>query len=119
MNFKCDDATAEKSSRGAGSPPSSVPGRPGHTLMTVQLRKRENTQGKTKKSAEMWMNLAPVILSETSQKGKGRYHIGRHICESRKTVPLSSVCRAATEMQTWRMDVWTGLGGGWDKLGGP
>lgn len=82
MNFKCDDATAEESSHGARSLPSSVPGRPGHTLMTGSILGKERTRqrGKTKKSAEMWMNLAPVIPSETSQKGKGRYHIGRHIC---------------------------------------
>lgn len=50
MNFKCDDATAEKSSR-VRSPPSSVPGRPG-TLMTGSILGKERTRqrGKTKKS---------------------------------------------------------------------
>jgi len=62
--------------------PSSMPGMPGRTLMTGSTLGKEITRqrGKTKKSAEMWMNLAPVIPSETSQKEKGRYRIGMHIC---------------------------------------
>lgn len=62
--------------------PSSMPGMPGRTLMTGSTLGKERTwqRGKTKKSAEMWMNLVPVVPSETSQKEKGRYRIGTHIC---------------------------------------
>ena len=33
-----------------------------------------------------WMNLEPTIQSEISQKEKDKYHILRHIYESRKMV---------------------------------
>ena len=33
-----------------------------------------------------WMNLEPIIQSEVSQKEKHKYHILRHIMESRKMV---------------------------------
>ena len=33
-----------------------------------------------------WMNLEPIIQSEVSQKEKDKYHILRHIMESRKMV---------------------------------
>ena len=56
------------------------------------------------------MNLESVIQSEVSQKEKNHMsNVNAHIwnLEDGREEP---VCRAAVEMQMWRMDLWTRFG---------
>ena len=53
-----------------------------------------------------WMNLMPVTHSEVSQKEKNKYGISMHICGLWKDGTEAPVCRAAMEMQMWRIDLW-------------
>ena len=58
----------------------------------------------------MWMNLESVIQSGVSQKEKNQIlNVNAHIwdLEDGREEP---VCRAAVEMQMWRMDLWTQFG---------
>ena len=54
-----------------------------------------------------WMNLEPIIQSEISQKKKEKYHILRQICGIYKNGTEEFIYRAAKEMQTYRIDLWT------------
>ena len=59
---------------------------------------------------EKWMDLETVIQSEVSQKEKNQYHILMHICGTQKNGTDEPVCRAETETQTQRTNVWTPRG---------
>ena len=65
-----------------------------------------------------WMELESVIQSEVSQKEKNKHHILTHICGIQKNGTDEPICKAETETQTQRTNVWTkGASGGWDGLG--
>ena len=73
---------------------------------------------------ETWMDLETVIQSEVSQKEKNKYRILTHICGTQKNGTDEPVCRAETETQMQRTNVWTpsgessrGGGGGVMKSG--
>ena len=51
------------------------------------------------------MNLEPVRQSEVSQKEKNN-HLVKHIYGIQKTGTDESICRAGTEMQTQRTELW-------------
>ena len=55
-----------------------------------------------------WMNLKPILQTEVSQKEKDKYCILMDVYRIDGT--LESICRAATEMQTERRDLWTQWG---------
>ena len=54
-----------------------------------------------------WMNLEPIIQSEVSEKKKDKYHVLTHTYGIQKDGTDEPICRAATEMQTQRKDLWT------------
>ena len=55
----------------------------------------------------MWINLESVIQGEVSQKEKNKYHILTHIYGIWKNGTDEAICRAGTETQTQRPDLWT------------
>ena len=57
-----------------------------------------------------WMNLEPIIQSEVSQKEKDKYRILMHMYGIWKEGTDEPICKAAVEMQTQRMDLWTQWG---------
>ena len=59
---------------------------------------------------EMWMDLETVIQSKVSQKEKNKYRILTHICGTQKNGTDEPVCRAETETQMQRRNVWTPRG---------
>ena len=54
-----------------------------------------------------WMNLEPIIQNEVGQKEKEKYHILMHMYEIQKDGTDKPICRAAMEMQTQRIALWT------------
>ena len=54
-----------------------------------------------------WMKLEPILQSEVSQKEKHQYTILTHTYGIQKDGTDEPICRAATEMQTQRKDLWT------------
>ena len=68
---------------------------------------------------ETWMDLETVIQSEVSQKKKNKYHILTHICGIQKNVIYDLICKAETETQMQRINVWIPKGKevGWEELG--
>ena len=59
---------------------------------------------------ETWMDLETVIQSEVRQKEKNKYRILTHICGTQKNGTDEPVCRAETETQMQRTNVWTPRG---------
>ena len=57
-----------------------------------------------------WMNLEPIIQSEVSQKEKDKYCILMHMYGIWKEGTDERICKAAVEMQTHKMDLWTQWG---------
>ena len=55
---------------------------------------------------ETWMDLESVIQSEVSQKEKSKYRIIKHICGIQKNGIGYLSCKAETETQTQRTNVW-------------
>ena len=64
-------------------------------------------RNETRTFVEMWMELEFVTQSEVSQKEKNKYHILMHLCGIWKDGTDECICRAGTETQIQRMDVWT------------
>ena len=62
--------------------------------------------------AEMWMDLETVIQNEVSQKEKTRCHIILHICGIQKNGTDELICKAETETQMQRTNVWVLRGEG-------
>ena len=69
--------------------------------------------------AETQMDLQAVIQSEVSQKEKNKYCILMHTCGIQKNGTDDHICKAETETQTLRTNVWTPKGkqGGLEELG--
>ena len=61
-------------------------------------------------SAATWLDLDIVRLSEVSQTEKDKYHIISLICGIYKNGTDELVCRAETETQMQRTNIWTPRG---------
>ena len=59
---------------------------------------------------ETWMDLGTVILSKSEEKNK--YHMLMHICGIQKNGTDDLICKAETETQMQRTNVWTPSGMG-------
>ena len=64
------------------------------------------------------MNLEPIIHSEVNQKQKDKYHVLMHIYEIQKDGSEECINRAAMEIQTQRIDLWTREMGGEGEMYG-
>ena len=65
-----------------------------------------------------WMNLEPIIQSESSQKEKDKYRILMHICRIQKNGTEEFIYRATMQKQTQRIDIWTWGEGGEGEMYG-
>ena len=79
-------------------------------------------RNKTGSFVETWIDLEPVIKSEVCQKDRNKYCILTHICGIWKNYIDDLICKAETESQMWRTDVWIPRGeegevGGIGRLG--
>ena len=54
-----------------------------------------------------WINLEPTVQSEVSQKEKDKYCVLTQVYRVQKDDTDEPICRAAMEMQTQRIDLWT------------
>ena len=65
----------------------------------------------------MWMQLNIIILSEVSQKEKGKYYVISLPVWNLKYYTNKPICKTETDSQTWRTDLWLPKGGGQGRGG--
>ena len=54
----------------------------------------------------MWMDLETVIQSEVNQKEKNKYRMLTHICGIQKNGTDEPICKAETESQMQKTNLW-------------